>query len=82
MFHETNFTNVLPPSDDPRSGKSPEAIIRDHINSLDQVSENYVDHLSKPPIYIRSSARKSEPRFSEFRNYNSNLCKPFEPKLI
>ena len=37
LFHETNFTNILPPSDDPRSGKSPEAIIRDHITSLDQV---------------------------------------------
>ena len=43
MFHETNFTNVLPPSDDnPRSGmKSPEAIIRDHLTSLDQVRSKY-----------------------------------------
>ena len=39
MFHETNFTNVLPQADE-RTGKSPETIIRDHIASLDQVIYN------------------------------------------
>ena len=38
LFHETRYTNILPPAQQDHSNQSPETVIRDRLMSLNQVN--------------------------------------------